>query len=845
MRTATTHALQAANNANTANRGSSPPPVQLLTEVIGGAGRIGSQFMRLIAQEQDRDWDDAPHIMALPRGVCPGSLSAAGSPIFVCTPAGARWSSLYQATLPPRRRSDLVFCGNGLLPPEAMDADAAVTLMVPHYAVTTVGARAAVAPTAPPTYLAGPHAAMVQRLLRRDGICNTEILSSCGSGTCVEIRVKAAQKLLWASCLWLLCHLERGRPPITVAEVYEEHIEVLFGLVHELWPAFEALLMSQTTTTTTTTNADEAPETTTQLPTLPETLVYFQDYTLSIPDAIPSLDLAIAELADRNGVLAAPNQPLHRQLVEQVAGLEAARSIFGPADEDADGDDGHEILEPPPPQLEAPTIVDLREIIGVAVYSTTTDNKTTKPKPTNIVVVGAGILGSSVALNLARQRGISHSYRITVVDPASNASEPGATTRSSWAWLNANQKRPPSYQQLNALGLHAWRCDPLLADLPDWKGSLVQCDSDGDTDDGDSTVDLSCVGGFYAQPIGPLTDEELRALEPNVQFTKKTLSKATGTKTTEEQQDESASSVYYFPNEGCVDPCEAVQRMRQAAAKAGVEFLWSHNVTRILYENDNPADEVVGIECCELQEQSTAASGESLSSSTCTTKIIEADVVVVAAGTGSAAPTLANLPLQDSRGCVVFAGPAPPPDNQLHESSRTSLTRIIVHAVGKSHVLQRRDGSIVAGGDLEFAGASPSPPSSKKLEKVSTSIPPQSSQDDEQADPLLAAARALAPETLLQAIFSHRAEAARPIPADGLPAVGYVRPGVYSVVSHSGITLAPLLGPLVAAEIAESVSLDILAPYRPTRFFENKDVQHQTSDSSNVEQQQQQQQQIK
>ena len=154
--------------------------------------------------------------------------------------------------------------------------------------------------------------------------------------------------------------------------------------------------------------------------------------------------------------------------------------------------------------------------------------------------------------------------------------------------------------------------------------------------------------------------------------------------------------------------------------------------------------------------------------------------------------------------------------------------------------MQRRDGSIVAGGDdLEFAGASSSS-SSKNLKKESASNPTKSSQDDEQVGALLAAARALAPGTLLRAIFSHTTEAERPIPADGLPAVGYVRPGVYSVVSHSGITLAPLLGPLVAAEIAESVSLDILAPYRPTRFFENKDVQqHQKSESSSVEQQQQ------
>ena len=72
----------------------------------------------------------------------------------------------------------------------------------------------------------------------------------------------------------------------------------------------------------------------------------------------------------------------------------------------------------------------------------------------------------------------------------------------------------------------------------------------------------------------------------------------------------------------------------------------------------------------------------------------------------------------------------------------------------------------------------------------------------------------------------------RPISADGLPVVGYVEQGLYVAVTHSGITLAPLIGELASYEIEESLNtqftqdtinqgkygFQILEPYRPTRF---------------------------
>jgi glycine/D-amino acid oxidase-like deaminating enzyme len=60
----------------------------------------------------------------------------------------------------------------------------------------------------------------------------------------------------------------------------------------------------------------------------------------------------------------------------------------------------------------------------------------------------------------------------------------------------------------------------------------------------------------------------------------------------------------------------------------------------------------------------------------------------------------------------------------------------------------------------------------------------------------------------------------RPIPADGYPSVGAVPsvPGYYEAVSHSGITLGPVIGRLLASEILSGKSDEMLADFRPERF---------------------------
>jgi glycine/D-amino acid oxidase-like deaminating enzyme len=81
---------------------------------------------------------------------------------------------------------------------------------------------------------------------------------------------------------------------------------------------------------------------------------------------------------------------------------------------------------------------------------------------------------------------------------------------------------------------------------------------------------------------------------------------------------------------------------------------------------------------------------------------------------------------------------------------------------------------------------------------------------------------------LASGVFSHRSRlalknwtvAVRPMPADGVSSVGLLPsiPGYGEIVTHSGVTLGPLLGRLVAQEIAGITPDPMLSPFHPERF---------------------------
>ena len=60
----------------------------------------------------------------------------------------------------------------------------------------------------------------------------------------------------------------------------------------------------------------------------------------------------------------------------------------------------------------------------------------------------------------------------------------------------------------------------------------------------------------------------------------------------------------------------------------------------------------------------------------------------------------------------------------------------------------------------------------------------------------------------------------RPVPLDGLPVVGAVpgAPGVFLAVMHSGVTLGPLIGQLLAQEILQGSPSPLLSSFRASRF---------------------------
>jgi glycine/D-amino acid oxidase-like deaminating enzyme len=85
----------------------------------------------------------------------------------------------------------------------------------------------------------------------------------------------------------------------------------------------------------------------------------------------------------------------------------------------------------------------------------------------HVLVVGAGIIGASIAWHLVRA-----GAHVTLTD----ADEPGGlATRHSWAWINASWGNPESYFRLRVRAMDEWR--RLEQEVPDvrvaWVGGLL------------------------------------------------------------------------------------------------------------------------------------------------------------------------------------------------------------------------------------------------------------------------------------------------------------------------------------------------------------------------------------
>ena len=713
-------------------------------EVVGAAGRIGSMFLLSLSS-------NTTIARAVPKGVAPGCLSPPHTPIYVATPAKA-WPQIMEDTL-PERREDLVWIGNGLPPTTTTTTicdGGGGTVVVPHFGVLQVQADPVTSFVSPPTFVYGKHAALVERILKDNGIHKVETVD-----TYQEIIVAAAQKLLWAASMWLLCHSTNDDDsndttgPLTALAVHTSLKDKLDALVRqELFPALCNRLPEAFTNTPEQCNA---------------ALEYMHRYSKSMPTAIPNRDLGRDEWKERNAFfLQADNnsnnitqqQPLHVDLLQRVGGISIEDIIISAMSPTKNSRTGTAAMYATTPRQR----INLPEL-GITVTGSL-DPSRTKPIQ-KAIVVGAGILGSSVALHLARQGIVSD---VTVIDVQSSK-QLGVTTPASWAWLNANGKSPPEYAWMNQLGMDGWKMDPLLSNLPTWNGSLVRF-----------VESQTMLGGYRYE--GPLTEERLQELEPAANFKDESA-------LSDDFRDSITTSprtyTYYYPDEGLVDPSKAVETVRRGASDLGVQYLDSCNVTAFIKENeDGPV------------------SGLSILDKSGTPLTLSADTIILAAGTGSA--RLANIPLLHRPGQIAFALP----DNK---TQGPLLQRIVVDTVRESHILQRECGTIVVGGgQLEVGGSSRG--------ALATNGANQESLDNT----LLQTAREVVPGVIGE--LSGIEQAVRPIPFDGLPVCGFVQPGLYSVVSHSGMTLAPILASLAASEVSQKVNIDTLDLFRPSRFFQ-------------------------
>jgi glycine/D-amino acid oxidase-like deaminating enzyme len=371
------------------------------------------------------------------------------------------------------------------------------------------------------------------------------------------------------------------------------------------------------------------------------------------------------------------------------------------------------------------------------------------------VVIGAGVLGVCVAARLAEA-----GAGVTLLDQA----QPGhAATRSSFAWLNANDKAPRAYHDLNHAGMRAWAALAANADGAAWYrpvGNIEWAASAPQHARLAARVRRLAGRGYPARLIDVA---EAAELEPALRLPP------------------SAGAVGWFPGEGYLLTDRLVSDLAVRAAQCGATVLTGE------------PGRVIGFD---------PAGGAVVAVLTATGQVIPADAVVCCAGRW--VPELAALagaacpiplvpwaePGATAPGLVVRAGPVTPPGPARVVHAPQVYLR--PHAGGLVH-LEAPDATV----DLHTPAAD--------LRRW--------------ADELLRRARSVVRGLQDASVTGYRV-CVRPMPADGRSIVGWLpgADGLYVAVTHSGVTLAAHLAQLISAELTGGPAAAELAPYRPHRF---------------------------
>ncbi len=217
-----------------------------------------------------------------------------------------------------------------------------------------------------------------------------------------------------------------------------------------------------------------------------------------------------------------------------------------------------------------------------------------------------------------------------------------------------------------------------------------------------------------------------------------------------------------FPTEGAVDAAALTDRLLTAAMGQGAQLILGTPVTGLI-----GTSRITGVRT----DQGP----------------IHADHTILA--TGTATPGLLcdvgyDLPLLRRPGVLLRSEPLPPLIN---------------------HILVGPDGEI----RQDATGHILAPASASHQSDDAETVPALS----DLAEATLHRIRTLLPEADLR--WSRMTLGQRPVPEQGLPVVGDVRPGLTVAVMHSGVTLAALIGERVAADVLGRDDSPLLQPYRP------------------------------
>jgi glycine/D-amino acid oxidase-like deaminating enzyme len=367
--------------------------------------------------------------------------------------------------------------------------------------------------------------------------------------------------------------------------------------------------------------------------------------------------------------------------------------------------------------------------------------------PLNVVVIGAGIMGCSVAYHLA-EAGCS----VKVVDSKAVA---GGATRASFAWLNSNAKLPRNYHDLNVAGMQEHKRFAQKSQQAPWFHPSGNFEWSA-TEEGEAELEAK-VNRLrdWRYPARWVTVAELERWEPDVSLVRTRNMK-----------------IAHYPEEAWVDARRLAFVLLRRATLMGATTHTCREVVWMDAEGDDRIARVV----------------------TNTDERFDADFIVVCAGpaTGRVVSLAGGrLPMKNRAGLVALSAPVAIGLRSILHAPDVSIRpdkggRVLMH----SRALDVPKVGTLSGLDALRVGGR-----------------------------VLAAAADVVPALRHSRIESTRM-GVRPIPHDGLPVVGLL-PGLqnlYVAVTHSGVTLALILGRLIALEVALHRPQRVLAPFRPERL---------------------------